>query len=77
MFEYQNLKDSYIRAIRFGLAADFGYNRVYEGKEVICEFCKMLVDNSDYSEADKSAMKCELDLIKEMLSREIKIRYNK
>ncbi len=72
MIDYQNLKNSYIGAIHMGL--DLGFPDPKQGNELLHKFCEKLIDNSNYSEADKQSMKKELDVLKETLSIEIESR---
>lgn len=73
MTEFDNLKRSYIAAIETGLAANAGYQNCKFANEAIHKFCEILIDNSNYS--NKTAMKQELELLKETLAKEIETCY--
>lgn len=75
MTEFENLKASYTATIQFGLATNVGYLESKRGNEVLHEFCKQLVENSDYYDNDKRAMNQELELLKETLNKEIEAYY--
>ncbi len=75
MTEFENLKNSYVSAIQYGLIAKANYHEARRGNELLHQFCEHLVDNSNYCEADKSAIKQELKLIKEVLEKEIEYHY--
>ena len=75
MTDFNNLKNSYMFAIRSGLTAEIDYQNCKFANEFIHKFCEIYVDNSDY--IDKAAMKHELDLLKESLSQEIEAYCNK
>ena len=72
MIDYLTLKNSYVAAIHMGL--ELGFRDPKQGNELLYEFCKKCVDNSNYSEQDKQNMKLELALIKETFSKEIELR---
>ncbi len=74
MTEFENLKNSYISAIQCGLIR-VNYHEARRGNELLLQFCESLVDNSNYCEADKAAMKQKLELIKEALEKEIEYHY--
>lgn len=73
MIDYLTLKNSYVAAIQMGL--ELGFPDPKQGNELLYEFCKKCVDNSNYSEQDKQNMKLELALLKETFSKEIELRY--
>lgn len=75
MTEFENLKKSYVCTIQWGMLAKVDYHEAKCGNEVLCEFCKNLVEKSIYHDSEKAAMKCELELLKEMLSLEIDSSY--
>lgn len=75
MIDYLNMKKSYIATIQLGLALNAGYEEAKRGNDLLHKFCENCIDNSIYSEVDKRDMKRELELVKEMLSREIEIRF--
>lgn len=75
MTEFENLKASYAATIQFGLTANAGYHEAKRGNELLHEFCKQLVENSNYYDNDKRAMKRELELLKETLDKEIEAHY--
>ena len=71
MTEYDNLKNSYIAAIQFGLSANVKFDEVKHGNDLLHRFCEQLIENSNYSENDKQGMKHDLEIVKEALSQEI------
>lgn len=75
MTEFESLKVFYASYIRFGLENNVNYNYAKMGNDIFHKYCERLVDNSNY--IDKAAMKQELELLKESLSREIEAHYNK
>lgn len=77
MTEFENLTNSYVAAIQFGLIARVDYQEAWQGNEILHHFCERLVDNSNYCDTEKAAMKQELALIKETLAREIEHYYKK
>ncbi len=77
MTEFENLKSSYISAIQYGLGVGAGYNQAKYGNDVLHKFCEKIIDNSNYCESDKSSMKNELEIIKEILSKEIEAFHKK
>jgi hypothetical protein len=76
MIDYLNMKKSYISAIQVGLALNAGYEEAKRGNDLLHKFCENCVDNSLYGEADKQNMKRDLELVKEVLSQEIEIRFH-
>ena len=76
MIDYLNLKNSYIAAIHMGLLLNAGYEDAKRGNDLLHKFCENCIDNSNYSERDKQDMKRDLELVKEMLSQEIEIRFS-
>ncbi len=77
MFEFDNLKRSYISAVQFGLIAGSGYIESKRGNDILHKFCENLVDNSNYNDFDKTNMKKELEIVKEALSKEIELSYRR
>lgn len=77
MNEFENLKKSYIDTIQLGIVCHSEYNETKRGNEILHKFCEILVENSNYSESDKLAMKHELEIVKETLSQEIELRFCK
>lgn len=77
MTEFENLKDKYATTIQLGLAANMGYNASKSGNEALHKFCENLIDGSNYSDEAKSAMKSELKLLKEAMSKEIERYYRR
>jgi len=69
------LKNSYIAAIQMGLMLNAGYEEAKHGNDLLHKFCENCVDNSNYSEKDKQDMKRDLELVKEMLSQAIELRF--
>lgn len=76
MIDYLNLKNSYIASIQLGLILNAGYEEAKRGNDLLHKFCENCIDNSNYSERDKQDMKRDLELVKEMLSQEIEIRFS-
>lgn len=74
MIDYINLKNNYIAAVQMGF--ELGLPNPKQGNDLLHNFCKNLIDNSNYSESDKQKMKNELDDVKEMLSIEIEHRFH-
>ena len=75
MTELERLKGLYASYIRFGLENNVGYNYAKLGNDIFHKYCENLVDNSNY--IDKTAMKQELELLKETLSKEIEAYYQR
>jgi hypothetical protein len=69
MIEYVNLKNSYIATVQMGL--ELGFPDPKHGNDLLHDFCKQLVENSNYCDSDKKKMKDELEAVKETLSVEI------
>ena len=76
MIDYLNLKNSYIAAIQMGLILNAGYEDAKRGNDLLHKFCENCIDNSNYSEQEKQAMKHDLKLVKEALSKEIELRFH-
>lgn len=77
MFEFEKLKTSYTLTIQIGLSANVGYHEANRGNEILHKFCENLIDNSNCTDQEKTAMKSELKLLKEALSKEIEHHYEK
>ena len=75
MIDYLNLKNSYIASIQLGLILNAGYEEAKRGNDLLHKFCENCIDNSNYREKDKQDMKRDLELVKEMLSQEIELRF--
>lgn len=75
MTEFENLKASYAATIQFSLATNVGYLEAKRGNEFLHEFCKQLVENSNYHDNDKRTMKQEFELLKVILDKEIEAYY--
>lgn len=75
MTEFDNLKNSYIAAIHWGLAANASYHEAKQGNDILHKFCESLVESSNCLDSTKIAMKQELELLKEALSKEIDSYY--
>ena len=73
MTEFEYMKAFYASYIRFGLENNVGYSYAKLGNSLFHKYCENLVDNSSY--IDKAAMKQELELLKETLSKEIEAYY--
>ena len=76
MIDYLNLKRSYISAVQMGLMLGTGYEEAKRGNDLLHKFCENCIDNSNYTENDKQNMKRDLELAKEALSQEIKLRFH-
>ncbi len=76
MIDYLNLKNSYIAAIQMGLILNAGYEEAKRGNDLLHKFCENCIENSNYNEQDKQAMKHDLELVKETLSKEIEFRFH-
>lgn len=75
MTEFDNLKRNYVATIQFGLMVNAGYQASKCGNEMLHEFCKRLVENSNYQDLEKMAMKQELEILKQSLEEEIEAYY--
>ena len=77
MTEFDNLKNSYAAAVQFGLAMNVGYQSSKHGNEMLHELCKHLVENGNYQDLEKMAMKQELEILKDALDGEIDAFYQR
>lgn len=77
MIDYLNLKNSYIAAIQMGLLLNAGYEEAKHGNELLHKFCEHCVDNSNYDETNKQNMKNELEILKEAISKEIELHFQR
>jgi len=77
MSEFDNLRNSYVAVIQWGLLANVGQDEAKKGNERLHQVFEHLVDNSNYCNMDKDAMKHELKLLKEALAKEIECYYKK
>ena len=50
MNEFENLKRSYIEAIRLGMACQTGYDETKNGNELLHKFCSIHIEPADYRE---------------------------
>lgn len=75
MTEFENLKRSYTATVQFGLLTQIGYQKAKQGNDLLHKFCENYVDNGNYTDVEKSRMKCELETLKEALSHEIETYY--
>ena len=75
MTDFDILKNSYAATVQFGLAMNAGYQASKHGNEMLHEFCKQLVDNSNYQDSEKMAMKRDLEILKDALEEEIDAYY--
>ena len=75
MTEFDNLKSTYIAIVQLGLTTNVSYQEVKLGNDLLHKFCESFVENSNYLDSAKAAMKQELKLIKEALSEEIEFYY--
>lgn len=71
MTEFDNLKRNYAATVQFGLIANVSYQASKYGNEMLHELCKRLVENSNYQDSEKMAMKQELKILKDVLDGEI------
>lgn len=76
MIDYEHLKNSYAYAVRTGMLA-IKYEDAIQGNEILHAFCKMLVNSGDCTDSEKRTMNCDLDILKESLSEEIKSCFRK
>lgn len=76
MTEFDNLKNTYIATMQCAMAMGRGNQWTKHGNDILHKFCEMLVDRSDYPDADKQAMKQELELLKESIDAEIDACYH-
>lgn len=77
MTEFDHLKNSYVAAIQLRLTTNIGKDEAKRENELLHRFCEVLIDNSNYHNVDKTAMKQELELLKETLTKEIEDYYKK
>lgn len=77
MTQFDNLKSNYALTIQLGLGGNIGYQSATAWNESLHKFCENLVESSCYSDAQKAAMKAELELLKEVLSKEIDCHYRR
>lgn len=77
MTEFDGLKRSYISALHVGMATGANREQSKNGNEILHKFCEGLVENSQYSDEAKQAMKHELKMLKEVLSKEIEEFYTR
>ena len=75
MTEFDNLKNTYISVIQWGLNSKVGYIECKRGNDILHKFCDKLIENCNYSTTEKEAMKNELDCVKYSLSKEIENYY--
>lgn len=73
--DFETLKRSYAATVQCGLLSNISYNEAKRGNEMLHEFCKTLVELSNYSDRDKNTMKQALELLKQTLSQEIENFY--
>ena len=77
MTEFDNLKSSYAAAVQFGLTMNVGYQASKQGNEMLHELCKLFVENSNYQDSEKMAMKLELEILKKAIEEEIESCYQR
>ena len=75
MIDYSNLKNSYSASIQMGLMWNAGYEEAKRGNDLLYKFCQNCIENSNYSDLDKQAMKRELDNVKDTLSQENELHF--
>ena len=73
MTEFENLKNSYAATIQFALLSNAGYESCKTASETIQKFIEIYLDNSNCP--NREALKQELALLKETLSKEIDVCY--
>lgn len=74
MTEFEKLKNFYVSYIRFGMDNNVDYNYAKLGNDIFHKYCENFVNSGNYP--NKTAMKQELELLKESLSQEIEAHYN-
>lgn len=77
MTEFDNLKGSYAATVQLGLMVNVSYQESKYGNELIHEFCKRLIESSNYQSSEKATMKEELGRLKETLAKEIESYYRR
>ena len=75
MTKFDNLKASYISVIQLSMAMNTPCEEVKRGNDILHRFCEKLVENSAYSDEEKRLMKNELEIVKEITSKEIEEFY--
>ena len=76
MTDYENLKKSYITAMQLGLQFCGSYDEAKRGNDILHQFCKTFVENSQYGDYAKDSMKQELEVLKVSLLQEIKLFFH-
>ena len=75
MTDYENLKKSYITAMQLGLQSCGNYDEAKRGNDILHQFCKTFVENSQYGDYAKENMKQELEVLKASLLHEIELYF--
>ena len=75
MTGFENLKERYFACFQLGLASNIVYSQAKQTNSNLHKFCEMLKGNSNYNEADKTAMKQELEILKGAFDGEIETYY--
>ncbi len=76
MTDYENLKKSYIAAMQLGLQFCGNYDEAKRGNDILHQFCKTFVENSQYGDYAKDSMKQELEVLKASLLQEIALYFH-
>ena len=76
MKEFENLKNAYTGALQYGIATGINYNEAKHGNDILHKFCENMVENSNYDNISKDFMKNELEIIKELMEKEIETFFN-
>ena len=71
MTEFEGLKAFYASYIRFGLENNVACTYAKLGNNIFHKYCEVLVENSNYQDSEKMAMKQELEILKNALDGEI------
>ena len=75
MTEFEKLKNSYISSVQAGMLLGIDYSGCRRAIDVLHKIYENLIDNSNCIDIDKTAMKYEMELIKEALLWEAKCYY--
>ena len=73
--DFDKLKADYIASVRLGISLGANHEEAKRGNNILHNFCENIVENSRYNTETKHAMKYELEILKEILSREIDTFY--
>ncbi len=75
--DFEGLKDSYYQTVQFGIMINKGYTELKQANNSLCEFCKIIVDHSNYNDSDKERMKNELEKTKEIFAESLDALFKK